>query len=112
MLVLARQRDESVLLGGKDTAFVKISPETEQIIERFKAWQAKGVSIEEEQEEIFSIVVAISTALASAERGPIDMSVVDIRGDKVRLGFNAPRSVSVHRKEIYDAICRENCAAA
>jgi len=36
----------------------------------------------------------------------IEISVVDIRGDKVRLGIDAPRSVSVHRKEIYDAIQR------
>ncbi len=42
----------------------------------------------------------------------IEISVVDIRGDKVRLGIEAPRSVSVHRKEIYDAIRRENQAAA
>src|SRR6478609_1430145 len=42
----------------------------------------------------------------------IEVSVVDIRGDKVRLGINAPRSVSVHRKEIYEAIRKENQAAA
>ena len=36
------------------------------------------------------------------------MVVVDIRGDKVRLGIVAPNTVSVHRKEIYDAIRREN----
>ena len=41
----------------------------------------------------------------------IEVSVVDIRGDKVRLGINAPRSVSVHRKEIYEAIRKENQAA-
>src|SRR4051812_6899853 len=41
----------------------------------------------------------------------IEVSVVDIRGDKVRLGINAPRSVSVHRKEIYEAIRKENKAA-
>jgi cytosine deaminase len=38
----------------------------------------------------------------------IEVSVVDIRGDKVRIGINAPRSVSVHRKEIYEAIHNEN----
>jgi carbon storage regulator len=38
--------------------------------------------------------------------------VVDIRGDKVRLGINAPKEISVHRKEVYDAIRRENRAAA
>ena len=37
----------------------------------------------------------------------IEITVVDIRGDKVRLGISAPTSVSVHRKEVYDAIKRE-----
>ena len=41
----------------------------------------------------------------------IEITVVDIRGDKVRLGINAPSEVSVHRKEVYDAIKRENRAA-
>lgn len=38
----------------------------------------------------------------------IELTVVDIRGDKVRLGIKAPTHVAVHRKEIYDAIKREN----
>lgn len=42
----------------------------------------------------------------------VEVTVVDIRGDKVRLGINAPRTVSVHRKEVYDAIRRENESAA
>ena len=42
----------------------------------------------------------------------IEVRVVDIRGDKVRLGITAPRSVSVHRREIYDQIRDENKAAA
>ena len=33
--------------------------------------------------------------------------VVDVRGDKVRLGVNAPSDVTVHRKEVYDAIKRQ-----
>jgi carbon storage regulator len=37
----------------------------------------------------------------------ITITIVDVRGDKVRLGINAPRSISVHRKEIYEAIQRE-----
>jgi carbon storage regulator len=41
----------------------------------------------------------------------IEVTVVDIRGDKVRLGINAPKEISVHRKEVYDAIRRENRAA-
>ena len=34
----------------------------------------------------------------------IEITVVDIRGDKVRLGINAPAHVPVHRKEIYNAM--------
>ncbi len=37
----------------------------------------------------------------------IEVTIVDVRGDKVRLGINAPRSVSVHRKEIYELIQKE-----
>lgn len=36
-----------------------------------------------------------------------EIVVVDIRGDKVRLGFTAPREIAVHRKEVYDAIRHE-----
>ena len=42
----------------------------------------------------------------------IEITVVDIRGDKVRLGITAPRSITVHRKEVYDAIKRGNEQAA
>ena len=42
----------------------------------------------------------------------IEITVVDIRGDKVRLGITAPRQVQVHRKEVYDAIKRENAEAS
>lgn len=41
----------------------------------------------------------------------IEITVVDIRGDKVRLGITAPRSVTVHRKEVYEAIQKEHAAA-
>jgi carbon storage regulator len=42
----------------------------------------------------------------------IEVTVVDIRGDKVRLGINAPKEVAVHRKEVYDQIKKENREAA
>ncbi len=38
----------------------------------------------------------------------IVITVVDIRGDKVRLGIDAPKEVPVHRQEVYEAIQREN----
>jgi len=34
----------------------------------------------------------------------ITLTVVEIRGDKVRLGIEAPKNVTVHRQEVYDAI--------
>ncbi len=42
----------------------------------------------------------------------VEITIVDIRGDKVRLGITAPTHIPVHRKEVYDAIQRENKAAA
>jgi len=38
----------------------------------------------------------------------IVVTIVDIRGDKVRLGINAPTEIPVHRQEVYEAIKREN----
>jgi carbon storage regulator len=42
----------------------------------------------------------------------IVITIVDIRGDKVRLGINAPAEIPVHRQEVYDAIQRENLRAS
>ena len=64
MLVLSRQKNESVVIGGGDSGFPEMV-----------------------------------------------VTVVDIRGDKVRLGIEAPKEVPVHRKEIYDLIQRQNAEA-
>jgi carbon storage regulator len=37
----------------------------------------------------------------------ITIMVVEIKGDKVRLGVNAPQTLPVHREEVYDAIKRQ-----
>lgn len=38
----------------------------------------------------------------------IVITIVDIRGDKVRVGINAPTDIPVHRQEVYEAIQRES----
>ncbi len=42
----------------------------------------------------------------------ITIVVVEIRGDKVRLGVEAPKEIPVHRREVYDAIKRNEAAQA
>jgi carbon storage regulator len=42
----------------------------------------------------------------------IVITIVDIRGDKVRLGIDAPTEIPVHRQEVYEAIQRENLRAS
>ncbi|MGA2915262.1 MAG: carbon storage regulator CsrA [Sedimentisphaerales bacterium] len=37
----------------------------------------------------------------------VEVIIVDVRGDKVRLGITAPKAISVHRKEVYLAIQQE-----
>lgn len=37
----------------------------------------------------------------------VEIIIIDVRGDKVRLGIKAPKNIPVHRREIYDAIQRE-----
>ncbi len=40
----------------------------------------------------------------------ITVTVIEIRGDKVRLGIEAPKQVTVHRREVYEAIHNANRA--
>ncbi len=42
----------------------------------------------------------------------VEISIVDIKGDQVKLGINAPRSVKVYRREVYQLIQQENLEAA
>jgi len=42
----------------------------------------------------------------------IELTVIAVTGDQIKLGIDAPRSVSIHRKEIYEQILKENKAAA
>lgn len=60
-----------------------------------------------------SIVITISQATVIDQNGerqlvqfvdPIEVMIVEVRGDNVRLGIKAPKPVPVHRREVYEAI--------
>lgn len=42
----------------------------------------------------------------------IEITVLDVQGDQVRIGINAPRDISIHRKEVFTQISEENKKAA
>ncbi len=42
----------------------------------------------------------------------IEITVLEVRGEQVRLGINAPRSIAVHRKELLTQVADENVQAA
>jgi carbon storage regulator len=42
----------------------------------------------------------------------VEVTVVEVKGEQVKLGIRAPRDVKVHRKEIFEAIQRENVDAS
>ena len=44
--------------------------------------------------------------------GNVTITIVEVRGDKVRLAFDAPGDVSIHRKEVWQRIVAEEQAAA
>lgn len=58
------------------------------------------------------LVLARKTDEAIVIDDAIRISIVEIKGDQVKLGIDAPKSVKVFRKEVYDAILEENREAA
>lgn len=42
----------------------------------------------------------------------VEVVVLEVRGEQVRIGVRAPKSISVHRKEVYEQIRQENLNAA
>jgi len=42
----------------------------------------------------------------------IEVSILSVSGGNIKVGISAPRHISVHRQEVYEAILRENVAAS
>lgn len=74
------------------------------VLSRFKNEQV----VSELSEEVLQVL--LKEVQSTGEPIRLVTTVVDIRGDKTRLGFEAPQCMPVHRKEVQDAIVRERCA--
>ena len=105
MVVISRQTNESVMFG--DDLLVTVM----QI--RGTTAALRAVALRRPGAEVQGACDYTLGRDDSRELAPgILCTVVDVRGDKVRLGFETASKISVHRKEVYDAIRRENRAAA
>jgi len=89
------------------------------VMESFKSiWRAPGRTLESNirniydsktsrQKELEMLVLSRQRDESIMIGDDVEIIIVDVRGDKVRLGITAPKSIPVHRREIYDAIQRE-----
>ena len=66
-----------------------------------------GHKARNQRKEVFMLVLSRKKDKKIVIGDSITLIVVEIRGDKVRLGIEAPRDVTVHRQEVYDTIQRE-----
>lgn len=57
---------------------------------------------------VLSRKVGESVVTGPTPENVIEVTIIDIRADKVRLGFEVPRDWILHRREVYDAIQREH----
>lgn len=58
------------------------------------------------------LVLARKTGQSIVINDNIELLVIEVRGDQVRLGIEAPKSIPVHRKELLEQIRAENVKAA
>ncbi len=140
MLVITRQRDETLMIGecievtvidirGDKARIGVIAPRCVPV-HRKEIWEEVRLQYKLAQSGLLNPEPRPSvSANAAGPAGPtlvltrrrdesvmigddVEVTVIDIRGDKVRLGVNSPRQMSVCRKEIFEAIRRENAQAA
>jgi carbon storage regulator len=129
MLVLSRQRDETILVGNDEFIGLELTKKEQDLLRKFESvtrrFPQDPEKITDADFKAFQLFISILTLdefrtytsimrklqEAVAENGPIEVTVVDIRGDKVRLGITARRKITVHRKEVKERIDREERAA-
>lgn len=114
MLVLSRRVDESVMIGDDMTITItKIQGNRTRIktqapnhvpIWRSEITSTQARKPEARTKEATALVLTRESDQSINIGNDIVITVIQIRGDKVRLGIQAPRDVPVHRHEVYEAI--------
>lgn len=76
---------------------------------RVNSWPALFVGYSEtgRQKELKMLVLSRQKDESIMIGDDVEITIVDVRGDKVRLGITAPKEIPVHRMEVYEAIQRE-----
>ncbi len=57
------------------------------------------------------LVLARKTNESIIINDSIEIVILDVKGDQIKIGINAPRSIKIYRKEVYDEIEKQNIAA-
>jgi carbon storage regulator len=70
-------------------------------------WCCKRLKRPTNKKEVMMLVLSRQRDESIMIGDDVEITIVDVRGDKVRLGINAPKHIPVHRREIYNAIQRE-----
>jgi carbon storage regulator len=108
MLVLSRERGESIMVDGPDGSclctVLEVRGEEVTLLINHTPPNAPGALDSWTAKLVRESAVKVGSAA--------EITVVDIRAEKVRLGFLASKSASVHRLEVWEAIKRENRRAA
>lgn len=109
MLVVSRQVGQTMMIG--DDLYVtvdEIRPDAAVLIVCGPAATLVGVDQEVTRRSSNSLSVALRREQSLRLAPSITIGVVDLRGDKVRISIEAPIEFPVHRKEVYEALKREN----
>ena len=104
MLILSRQVNESIMIGEKDVELTIRSIRAKRVGLTVRLFALGGrVTFEDE----FDIELNEGDQPIRLP-GDVTCGIVHVGGDKARIGICAPKTTSVHRREVYDAIRRAN----
>jgi carbon storage regulator len=112
MIVQSRKKNERIIIGEREIIVEVGAMSAEKVDLRVQAPQQRKVWLHGPVEVAND--PANEWAVVSRKKGErifvgddVIVEVIEIRGDKVRLGTEAPKELTVHREEVYDAIKRE-----